>query len=153
MALHALIALAAGLPALSAPDLPVHQVPAHQVEVVHDAQAHAVRYHAAFDTRQRTLGHALGTRPSTERCETTLVARVERHVALDTGEPALVSRLPVSQAWRSSVPGPCRAGSKAAAALAQRNAGAVARLLVDAAETDRAEALAAIQAAHVLARR
>lgn len=115
--------------------------------VEHRGARYDVAHRAHVETRTKTVGAAVGGRAGMQRCRWTATVRVEREIARPGGGEGVASLLPASETVQGDRPGACMGRTEISDA---RVRDAAARL-VDAAQSDRAATLAAIDAAHGLA--
>lgn len=112
----------------------------------HRGTTYRVDYHPRIDVRSRAIGIAPPTRPSSQRCMVTTTVSVERVIA--DGGHELKAALPGTRSFTDHLPGSC---NNAESRLASSNKGrseAIKAHLAQTAAADRAEAIAAIDAAH-----
>ncbi|HUD28532.1 MAG TPA: hypothetical protein VMQ93_06645 [Novosphingobium sp.] len=123
--------------------------PIHSVDIDHRGTTYQVDYRASVTTKARTIGMAVSSRPSTQRCVMTATVSVERVIA--DGDHELRARVPGEKTFTQNLPGDCRGRDGQLAALVEDKAPAIGAHLAEAAAGDRHHALAAIEAAHHLA--
>lgn len=123
----------------------------HEVTVDHAGTAFRLVYAPRIEARAKTVGHAIGTRTSTERCRWTIAVQVERRIhSGDSGEP-LAKLLPETRDWQGEMPGNCRQHADTIAAAQAMRDEAIRRHVAAVASADRPAAVAEIDAARALA--
>lgn len=132
--------LSAATPALS-----------HEATLDHAGSAYQLSYEPRVETRTRTVGHSIGTRPSTERCLWAIDVQVERHIRASGGAQPLTRLLPETRSIKGEHQGSCRQGEKAIAAAQAARQDEIRAHLAAVASTDRPAVLAEIDAARSLA--
>lgn len=118
----------------------------HQVSLEHRGTGYDLTYRPQIDTRVKTIGAAAGTRPDGQRCRWVADVRVERQIG--TGMRTV---LPQRRTVAGSVPGSCTRAQRATLTAQAAAHPAVRRHVAAVARTDRAQALADIDAARALA--
>jgi hypothetical protein len=124
----------------------------HEATVDHQGTDYQVSYRPHLATSMRSIGMAVGSRPSTERCLWVATIQLDREIRRGADSERLAKRLPGEiHRLEGQVPGRCAQGRKLVEdQIAARVDGARDRI-VAVAQADRANVLADISAAHALA--
>ncbi|MET0365509.1 MAG: hypothetical protein ABW169_12735 [Sphingobium sp.] len=124
---------------------------AHEAVVDHAGVSYRLRYEPKVEVRAKTVGHSIGTRPSTERCRWTVNVQVERHIhASDTAQP-LTRLLPDARSIGGEALGNCRQNARAIAAAQAARQSDIRDHVEAVARADRSVVFAEIDAARALA--
>ncbi|MFT3964347.1 MAG: hypothetical protein QM690_00510 [Sphingobium sp.] len=123
----------------------------HEATLDHAGTAYKLSYEPRVETRAKTVGHSMGTRPSTERCRWTIDVQVERRIQASEAAQPLTRLLPETRSFGGEALGSCRQNARAIAAAQEARQDHIRQHVAAVASADRPAVLAEIDAARSLA--
>lgn len=123
----------------------------HETRIEHRGAAYQVTYAPQVTTRMRTVGVALGARPSTQRCRWWAEVQVKRLIRRDGTSAAHERLLPAVHRYEGSRDGSCGMAERAVKKEQMARLGKLDARLAELAAADRVAVVADIDAAHALA--
>jgi hypothetical protein len=145
------LTLSAALGGASLPDAAAIPGVTHETRIKHRGAAYQVTYAPQVTTRMRTVGVALGARPSTQRCRWWAEVQVKRLIRRDGTSAAHERLLPAVHRYEGSRVGSCGMAERAVQKEQMARLGKLDARLAELAAADRVAVVADIDAAHALA--
>jgi hypothetical protein len=123
----------------------------HETRIEHRGAAYQVTYAPQVTTRMRTVGVALGARPSTQRCRWWAEVQVKRLIRREGTTAAHERLLPAVHRYEGSRHGSCDMAERAVKQEQVARLGKLDTRLAELAAADRVAVVSDIDAAHALA--